>query len=219
MDSWIHTRSGKKVRPLAMTPEMVDLDDIVHALTMKCRWTGHTSEFYSVAQHSVMVSLIAEERAERETKDGRLARLAGLYGLLHDAAEAYLPDVAAPVKRYFAVDFGGQRRTFSDVEDTILAAVQSALRVPPAPVMVHGSVAAADLDALAVEARDLMHGTSEWARPIAAPKDWHIVDAEGPGRPFFWRAEMGYSGPRNWPRLDPEGARATFLHRWSEVRP
>lgn len=83
--SWIQTFTGKKVFPFAMTPDQVCIEDIAHALALKCRFTGHCKRFYSIAEHSVRVSWLVRPEVQ-------------LAALLHDAAEAYLPDFARPLK-------------------------------------------------------------------------------------------------------------------------
>lgn len=84
--SYIETASGGKF--YAGNPTF-DVIDISLALAKNCRFNGHTSLFYSVAQHSLMVAAIMEI-------DGH----DGLEGLLHDATEAYLTDVPAPLKQF-----------------------------------------------------------------------------------------------------------------------
>jgi len=90
---WILTASGVAFYPLEPRVADVRLDDIAHALAAVNRFNGHTREPYSVAQHSVLVSL------EMERSAGGSAWRDGLYGLLHDAAEAYLCDVPRPLKQ------------------------------------------------------------------------------------------------------------------------
>lgn len=85
--SWIETYTGKKFYLLAPTLESIDIEDIAHALSQQCRFTGHTKKFYSVAEHSVHVSLLCG-----------LERRDCLSGLLHDASEAYIADLSRPVK-------------------------------------------------------------------------------------------------------------------------
>ena len=81
----IVTYTGKIIKPLSPDPEKIDIVDIAHSLSNQCRFTGHTREFYSTAQHSVLVSEITDYDD-------------ALWGLLHDASEAYLSDIARPIK-------------------------------------------------------------------------------------------------------------------------
>jgi 5'-deoxynucleotidase YfbR-like HD superfamily hydrolase len=82
----IRTFTGKYVDPFNLQPEDIDIMDIAHALSNQCRFAGHTKRFFSVAQHCVQVTF----NLERETK---------IYGLLHDASEAYLIDLPTPIKQ------------------------------------------------------------------------------------------------------------------------
>lgn len=83
---WMQTYSGKCFWPLDPRPDEVEIIDIAHSLSMRCRYGGHSTRFYSVAEHSVLVSRhVSPQNA--------------LWGLLHDAAEAYSADVPRPLKR------------------------------------------------------------------------------------------------------------------------
>lgn len=97
MPTIIYTFSGHQVDIENPTPEAVDMADVAHALAYTCRWGGHSKRFWSVAQHSVLVSaMVPSEHA--------------LAGLLHDAAEAYLGDVVAPLKRLLGEPFAKLER-------------------------------------------------------------------------------------------------------------
>ncbi|WP_436346137.1 hypothetical protein [Natronorubrum sp. FCH18a] len=87
----IDTRTGGTITPLAADPDDVSLADIAHALANLTRFTGHGAAFYSVARHAVHVSHEVEARGGSPD--------AIRWGLLHDATEAYLADVPAPVKQ------------------------------------------------------------------------------------------------------------------------
>lgn len=71
-------------------PEDMAVEDIAHALSRICRYTGHTPGHYSVAEHSLLVSRLLI----RETGNLSLA----YQGLMHDAPEAYVGDLSRPLK-------------------------------------------------------------------------------------------------------------------------
>lgn len=84
-EGYIRTYSGLKFYPLDPRPEDVRIVDIAHHLSNQCRWAGAVKTHYSVALHSMHVSMMTH-------KEHALA------GLLHDASEAYLCDMPKPAK-------------------------------------------------------------------------------------------------------------------------
>lgn len=145
--SWIQTFTGRQFWPIDPSPDDVDINDIAHALSMQCRFTGHSRAFYSVAEHSVRVSHACDP------KDA-------LWGLLHDAAEAYLVDLAAPIKRQ--PELAG----YSVLEKAIMGAVCARFHIDPKQPE---SVTRADLVLLATEKRDVMGpAPAEWM-PLPDP--------------------------------------------------
>lgn len=109
--NWFQTYTGKAWWPMGPRPEDVDVRDVAHALAFQCRFNGHTRGFYSIAQHSVLVS----GGIERENPEFALV------ALLHDAAEAYLGDMVRPLKAAFP--------GFRDVEEMNLRVIMEALGV------------------------------------------------------------------------------------------
>lgn len=108
---WIQTYSGEAFYPLDPRPEEIHKWDIRHALWNVGRFTGHTRRFYSVGEHSARVAALAESMNEKFVPF-RALQLAALY---HDGSEAYLADIATPVKisevfeGYRAAEFKLQR--------------------------------------------------------------------------------------------------------------
>lgn len=134
---WIQTFTGRRFWPLDPRAEDIRIEDIAHALSNICRFTGHTLKFYSVAQHSVLVSRIVPPAD-------------ALWGLLHDASEAYLTDIAKPVKESPAF------AEYKLAEDKLARVVAEAFSLPwPMPA----SVKKADCVLLATERRDVMRST------------------------------------------------------------
>lgn len=164
-DAWIQTYTGKKFYPLAPRVEDICIEDIAHALAMKCRFCGHCREFYSVAQHSLHVSLLVPG------KDAFAA-------LMHDAAEAYLPDVCRPIKPAMV--------GFKEMEQRMEAAI--ARKFPTLPATMPDSVKHADLVALHTERRDIMAAPpTGWTTDRLAEPDRERIK---PVAPFEARADF-----------------------------
>lgn len=88
--SQIMTRSHRMFDPLRPDPQLIDISDIAHSLSMLCRANGHFKSFYSVCRHSINCAKEAQARG--------YSRRVQLGCLLHDGSEAYLSDVTRPVK-------------------------------------------------------------------------------------------------------------------------
>lgn len=155
-------------------PELVSMKDIAHHLSMICRFTGGTSRFYSVAQHSVLVSKLVPPRF-------------ALWGLLHDAAEAYIGDNCTPKKNRIPA--------IKAVERPIMVAIcrKFGLSVDQ-PRCVH----VADSTLLAVEARTFL-----------PPHPWHnqVADADYDEVDKHPRIKA----------LEPKAAKRLFLDRYSQI--
>lgn len=96
---WMQTYTGRRFWPLDPHHDEIDPTDIAHALSLICRYGGHATRFYSVAEHCYLLShTVPTEHA--------------LWALLHDAAEAYVGDMVRPLKRHMP--------EFKAAEDRIL---------------------------------------------------------------------------------------------------
>lgn len=157
--NWIQTYSGGKFYPLDPKPEDVKIEDIAHALANQCRFAGHVRHFYSVAQHSVLVSCICDIADRR-------------WGLLHDAPEAYSCDLPRPIKydpRILPV--------FKELESRIEAAIVEHFRLP---IGEPESVKAADRVLMFTERRDLLPhiewDSDKWGMgPEGKPLPYRII--------------------------------------------
>lgn len=138
MRHWIHTASGLRFDLENPDPERVALTDIAAALSQINRYTGHTRRPYSVAEHSIVVSHMVPSAD-------------AFAGLMHDAHEAYIGDMAAPLKRM--PELAGYREVEARIESVVLG--RFGIDVIP------DTVRTADYLALAVEARVLL-GAGPW---------------------------------------------------------
>jgi hypothetical protein len=115
---YLQTVSGRWVNPFDPDPAQLDAGDIARALANQCRFGGHSRGFYSVAQHSVIVSRLVEERGA-DTEEVFAA-------LMHDATEAYLGDMPHPLKHRSALG-----AAFKAAEDHLEGAIRDRFRIKP----------------------------------------------------------------------------------------
>lgn len=108
--TWIETYTGQKFWPLNPRVDEIHINDIAHSLAMQVRYTGHAREFYSVAEHCCHVADLQGDTMYKK------------WALMHDAAEAYLADIATPTKWFF--------KEFEGVEDRILQCIAERFGIP-----------------------------------------------------------------------------------------
>lgn len=152
--SWIQTHSGRAFEIAAADPEAFCIEDIAHALSQLCRFAGHSRVFYSVAQHSV---LVAQHCLPAQA----------LWGLLHDAPEAYLADLPKPLKELPGM------QTYRQLEARLTAAIAQrfALQGHDVPA----AVKKIDARLLTTEAEQLMAPPPRpWSNPLPAIRGLRI---------------------------------------------
>ena len=149
--AYIETRTGKKFYPLAPREEDIDIHDIAFALSNVCRYTGHV-EFYSVGDHSLHMSRLVDYPFKLEA-------------LLHDASEAYLADIAGPVKPFLPDYIAAERR----LDVAIRKKFDLPSRMSP-------EVHEADQRILVTEARDLgMTWWTDWRNRGVMPYNFTVI--------------------------------------------
>ena len=110
---WIQTYTGRRFHYADPQPDDIHFEDIAHALAMLCRYAGHSYRFYSVAEHSVLVS---KQFASPQMR---------LLGLLHDATEAYCVDLPSPLKQLLP--------SYKDYENKVWSVIARKFGLPDQP--------------------------------------------------------------------------------------
>lgn len=111
--AWQRMLSGRRLDLLDPSPLDVELDDIAHGLARVARWNGQTrgAHIYSVAQHSLLVEVVAQALAP----EARDAERLGI--LLHDAPEYVIGDMISPFKAVIG-------DVYKEVETRLLSAIR-----------------------------------------------------------------------------------------------
>ncbi len=172
--------SGLEVSPLALQVEHIRFVDVAHALSRKCRFTGHASPFMSVATHSVGVSRLVEIWG--------FDLMCQRWGLFHDAVEAYLPDIAAPIKKMIYVKVGDEMVPFRQHEDKLLRVIAERFRLSwPMPIEVKD----ADAELFKIEREEIMEAN-------ASRKWWNTYPPSEQARKAFLGAQWPDEGMKSF---------------------
>lgn len=137
---YVSTGHGHVFYPFDPQPVDVHWEDIFESLGRQCRYNGHCDRFYSVAEHSVIMSY---QHPDIEVQK---------WALIHDFPEAYVGDLIRPLKKLFPV--------YSIVEDEIMMMLAEMLDMAfiKTPTIVHNL----DMQMCATEKRDLLIGSEPW---------------------------------------------------------
>jgi len=149
----LETVSGRKVDINNPDPSTIAITDIAWALSRMPRFSGHSIPYipYSVAQHCIQVM---KELAPHGYK-------IQLYGLLHDAAEAYINDLPSPVKHIPEI-----HAVISKLEGKLMLTIYEALELDPPTEEEEQIVKIADKHQQAVEAYNFMYSRGhDWNLP------------------------------------------------------
>lgn len=125
-----------------LSPQASDftIEDIAHGLALQCRYAGQCRDFYSVAEHSLLVCDLVQDDPMK--------------ALLHDAAEAFLGDITRPLKQLLP--------DYRRIETEMQVAIFDRFGIDPRP---SSAIKRADLRVLAAEQAQIMPpGTSDWAK-------------------------------------------------------
>lgn len=143
MNPVIQTCDGHYFNFIKPRADTIGIKSVAHALSHLCRFTGHTRDLYTVAQHSLMVSLIVPEQFARE-------------GLMHDATEAYIGDVSSPLKHLLP--------DYAAIEENLESVIAGKFGLDWTPDAKR-AVKKADLIMLVTERRDFFDAPmdGEWA--------------------------------------------------------
>lgn len=128
----IQLQSGEYFDFTAPFDSEYTITDIARALSRICRFGGHTSEFYSVAQHCVLAATLAPPRLKMQA-------------LMHDAAEAFVGDMPTPLKALLP--------EYKKLEQRVERGLRQKFDLPP---VLDERIKEIDLIMLATERRDFM---------------------------------------------------------------
>jgi 5'-deoxynucleotidase YfbR-like HD superfamily hydrolase len=187
--AWQRMLSGRRLDLLNPSPLDIEIEDIAHGLARVARWNGQTKgeHAFSVAQHCVLVTEIAEHLAPALSREERLA------ALLHDAPEYVVGDMISPFKAALGLDY----KAF---EQRLLAAIHIRFGLPAVSTKkLETFIKTCDRVAAFLEATQLAgFGTDEATRFFGRPKG---LDGENASRFFRLKPLATFAASAHYLRL------------------
>lgn len=145
---YVQTSTGRRLYPLQSRAEDIYIEDISHSLSNQCRFGGHCSRFYSVAEHCCHATKLAKMiMFGKPMMSNREKVIIALEVLLHDAAEAGCVDLPSPLKKMPGMD------GYALIEAHFHKIVRERFALPQQE---HPMVAAVDATMLARESKALL---------------------------------------------------------------
>ena len=190
--TWARTNTGRIYYPLDLRPDEVEIEDIANALGNICRYGGHVDSFWSVAQHSYLISCLVEPYCKTDEERW----LFPMWGLMHDAHEAYLGDLIRPLKKFLFLMAPELKAAIERADDAICTKFNIPRECPS--IVQH-------LDEVMLESETLMlrpnaplnystHGEDYQEQKLEPARDW-----------------------KSWVSWAPDIARDQFLNRFDQI--
>jgi len=199
---WVETVSGRRVSLVEPDPESISIEDIAHHLSKLCRFAGASRTFYSVAEHSLRVS--AEFNSYTCPV---MARALKVWGLLHDAHEAYLGDIIRPVKQ-----LAGVREALEKSANALDEAIWHALALP----LLWSDQSWAFDDHATNRRKDLVKLVGQRDSDLLYDEKCGLLSPE-PWVEFPCKVRQPLNPIHVSTTLSPAAAEAQFLTRWTEL--
>jgi 5'-deoxynucleotidase YfbR-like HD superfamily hydrolase len=109
----IDTASGRRLDLDNPRPDNIRIEDVAGGLSKVCRFGAQAREYYSVAQHALLVQCLVVEAGHPEL---------ALAALHHDSHEAYVCDIPKPLKNKIAVINDAYRAVCDELDLVIVEA-------------------------------------------------------------------------------------------------
>ena len=175
------TRTGKVMDIVNPDPATIDIESIAAGLAYQGRFTGQTRLYYDIARHSILVSLLVPKHI-------------ALKALLHDADEAFINDIARPVKPLL--------KDYSALQKKMLGAI---LETFGFSLPLEAEIKQADQAAVAIEQALLMPATEFWPPILPQQTVQALLKAFSIPVGFFLAS-------------NPEVSRIDFLRRFNKLK-